>query len=614
MWGHLPAYNRSLNVGIFFRGAFYSLSPWVAARASGLPAAYQDVHSGNRRMPAGAEVRSNQTTAAAGLANMVSPLQAREFGHAIAAEWQAPRDLPQLDALLHAPTLPESYGGHVPGSFPRTGSLTQHATLVFNCSSTGLWKYVSDHSWNVAAPAASLEQLCEEAVELGEISLLRSLTDLQRVVDDEALPDHARSCASVQLSRLQYENEQLSVIRAKRRLEEDRRRCRRQGFAWQLQISLADLLKANADLRRHLGEAFPDAWVACETCSKWRRLRFHGNKNLPEGTWTCLQDGALDRGCAEPQEFSDDEIDRLLDIPSSQTATSSEAYVASADTITILLRGASRPVEREPSSWVQCDRCCKWRRLRLSLQFSGLGSEWFCEFNTDARHNRCHFEEERWDGEETLPTDTSSLAVHVQEHYDDPLSVLALTHRPETRTEEHEVPIDLSQFGEVAINIADCLESCLMVNGVRVPSPKAVPQKKPQQALRPASTSQADVRSTDTFMAHAVPLPNRSNSPPSTPSSLQPAHSIDSQVHVAEELDSVLVTHVVKHHVYSGAVSGSLHNVYVSLVFSNGLTTGRHYVPSAPLLGSKVLRVYLDTEEGARIHRYIPSRWSGLHQ
>ena len=82
VFGGLPAYNRGLNVALFYEDSFYALSPWLAARASGLPDGYQDVAScsGRRKSdPVGAETRAHRTMAAAGLANMVSPLQAREL-------------------------------------------------------------------------------------------------------------------------------------------------------------------------------------------------------------------------------------------------------------------------------------------------------------------------------------------------------------------------------------------------------------------------------------------------------------------------------------------------------------------------------------------------------
>ena len=61
----------------------------------------------------GAEARVRSTVAGAGLANMVSPLQARELGFAIASEWQAPRcwQAPALDVLAVSPGVPDSFGG-----------------------------------------------------------------------------------------------------------------------------------------------------------------------------------------------------------------------------------------------------------------------------------------------------------------------------------------------------------------------------------------------------------------------------------------------------------------------------------------------------------------------
>lgn len=80
--GYLPAYNRSLNVAFYARGAFYRLSPWLAARCSGLPDAYQHVAS-KRRLVEGAAAPPSHCDAAAALANMVSPLQARELGYGL---------------------------------------------------------------------------------------------------------------------------------------------------------------------------------------------------------------------------------------------------------------------------------------------------------------------------------------------------------------------------------------------------------------------------------------------------------------------------------------------------------------------------------------------------
>ena len=46
---------------------------------------------------------------------------------------------------------------------------------------------------------------------------------------------------------------------------------------------------------------------------------------------------------------------------------------------------------------------------------------------------------------------------------------------------------------------------------------------------------------------------------------------------------------------------------------SLGLPTASAFVPSQPLLGSRVLLAYLDSKDGGRIRRYVPEAWSGFH-
>ena len=96
---------------------------------------------------------------------------------------------PSLRPLAHAPSLPDSYAGNVPFDFPRLASLTQPATLCFT------WHFVERRWWPRALPAATLGELCAEALRRGELEPLRSVVDLQRVVDDPSLSDHARRSA-----------------------------------------------------------------------------------------------------------------------------------------------------------------------------------------------------------------------------------------------------------------------------------------------------------------------------------------------------------------------------------------------------------------------------------
>ncbi len=58
-------------------------------------------------------------------------------------------------------------------------------------------------------------------------------------------------------------------------------------------------------------------------------------------------------------------------------------------------------------TWVQCDRCLKWRRIpddeqnRMKISFSGLKSAaWECRMNPDRLRNSCAVDEENWDTSE----------------------------------------------------------------------------------------------------------------------------------------------------------------------------------------------------------------------
>ncbi|KAH9525175.1 MORC CW-type zinc finger protein 3 [Bulinus truncatus] len=45
-------------------------------------------------------------------------------------------------------------------------------------------------------------------------------------------------------------------------------------------------------------------------------------------------------------------------------------------------------------TWVQCDRCRKWRRLTTGTNPDSLPDLWYCSMNDDAYYNRCYEEEE----------------------------------------------------------------------------------------------------------------------------------------------------------------------------------------------------------------------------
>lgn len=78
---------------------------------------------------------------------------------------------------------------------------------------------------------------------------------------------------------------------------------------------------------------------------------------------------------------------------------------------------------------------------------------------------------------------------------------------------------------------------------------------------------------------------------------------------VAAEIEAaplVVVSSILKHRVW-GRDAGSLRNVYVKLSFSDGRTTGQHFVPCEPLARSEVLAAYLDTPSGATLLKYVPA-------
>ena len=70
------------------------------------------------------------------------------------------------------------------------------------------------------------------------------------------------------------------------------------------------------------------------------------------------------------------------------------------------------------------------------------------------------------------------------------------------------------------------------------------------------------------------------------------------------------VAKVEKHHVYGGARPGSLHNVYVRLLFADGSRTQGGYELSEPLAqsesGRAALRAYVRCKNGAKIAKYLP--------
>ena len=64
---------------------------------------------------------------------------------------------------------------------------------------------------------------------------------------------------------------------------------------------------------------------------------------------------------------------------------------------------AAATAEEENDTWVQCDRCTKWRRLELSGS-AALPEEWSCDLNPNRAFASCQIAEEICEiAEETVP-------------------------------------------------------------------------------------------------------------------------------------------------------------------------------------------------------------------
>ena len=262
--GRLPAYNSNLNVVIFWDGVYYQLSPWLASRASALPDAWQHV--------SGKEKRKHQNKAVQGsaLANMVSPLQAREVGHAIATEWTAPRRFRDIECLRNCTRLPQLFRGKMPDEFPcNHARATQRGALLCFSHSSGLWhRMASCHRWRSLRPASTLDELCVLAVKRKQLKPFMSVTDLRRAAEDRGLSAFHRKCASLQLTQA----EEAAAEKAAARPEKPETPSQH-------------------------------TWMQCDACLKWRRMPPGfapvGDDEEELTSWTCA---LLPIDCAEPEE------------------------------------------------------------------------------------------------------------------------------------------------------------------------------------------------------------------------------------------------------------------------------------------------------------------------
>lgn len=279
----LPAYSQSLNVGLFMhrRGTFHKLSPSLAAACSGLPAEYQNVRHGK----AGLKKTPTHVELSLALANMVSPLQAYTLGHAIASEWIDPHHPGDGDDILRSATLiysRQNVGG-VPDAFCLLGDCGRgtfgfcNTLASFSSRSSSRWFELRKPEWIRSRPEQTLHQLCTQALKRGDLPLLTSLTDLERVHDDDTLPQRVRNCAKRQYEKCEAQQ------------HADERRAIQEG-------------RASAERRR-----LQDTWVQCDRCGKWRRLatwaqQIDARSQAPQW-WVCGADAEAPYDhCDAPQE------------------------------------------------------------------------------------------------------------------------------------------------------------------------------------------------------------------------------------------------------------------------------------------------------------------------
>lgn len=74
----------------------------------------------------------------------------------------------------------------------------------------------------------------------------------------------------------------------------------------------------------------------------------------------------------------------------------------------------------------------------------------------------------------------------------------------------------------------------------------------------------------------------------------------------------IRIVAIKRHKVYNGAQAGALYNVYVSVEFADGTSSGRDYYPSEPLwghtVGREIVRKYAGTAQGQRgFAKYVPA-------
>ena len=63
----------------------------------------------------------------------------------------------------------------------------------------------------------------------------------------------------------------------------------------------------------------------------------------------------------------------------------------------------------ENTAWVQCDTCCKWRRVPWNIDVESLSDPWACHMNTwDPETARCEAAQDGWDPEKEAWVETNA--------------------------------------------------------------------------------------------------------------------------------------------------------------------------------------------------------------
>ncbi|XP_013409840.1 nascent polypeptide-associated complex subunit alpha, muscle-specific form [Lingula anatina] len=193
----------------------------------------------------------------------------------------------------------------------------------------------------------------------------------------------------------------------------------------------------------------------------------------------------------------------------------------------------TKPSDSPPSksTWVQCDRCSKWRCLPVTVDLQKLPHIWFCEYNPDIKFNGCYVPEESLREGSSRPSpkklhsqdspenlllhspENGSKGVVVSEnvlHSSLPVSVQNIqkvTSQENLHTEKFErnlqngVAVENVWKGTTAINLQSDIASNVTKNGMHTKSPQNV--NCTADAFTGILTGHDQVLSNHPFLSHS---------------------------------------------------------------------------------------------------------------